>query len=93
MKAILSGETIAKSDQTILLEGSYYFPLQDVNLDLLVESETRTQCPIKGIAYYFHVTVNDETTDDAAWSYPNPEGAFTHIQGYVAFWRGIEVSE
>lgn len=91
--ARLYGQTIAKSDKTVLLEGSHYFPPQDVNLDALVESETRTQCAMKGSAHYFNVTAAEQTIDDAAWAYPNPDSEFEHISGYIAFWRGVEVAD
>ncbi len=30
---------------------------------------------------------------DAAWFYPDPKAEARHIAGYVAFWRGVTVSE
>jgi len=29
----------------------------------------------------------------AAWSYPNPKPAAKNIKGYIAFWRGVEVTD
>jgi uncharacterized protein (DUF427 family) len=30
---------------------------------------------------------------DAAWYYPEPKEAAKQIKNYVAFWRGVKVSE
>jgi uncharacterized protein (DUF427 family) len=30
---------------------------------------------------------------DAAWYYPEPKEAANSIKSYVAFWRGVKVSE
>ena len=48
----------------------YYFARSDVNMSNLKESgKTRTTCPLKGIATYFHVTAGDMVLENAAWSY------------------------
>jgi uncharacterized protein (DUF427 family) len=31
--------------------------------------------------------------NDAAWTYPQPKPAAKEIAGYVAFWRGVTVSD
>lgn len=95
-KATWSGQTIAESDETILIEGNHYFPPESVNRDLLTPNELHTVCPWKGEASYYDVTVNGEVNDAAAWYYPEPkEGSIKRVgqdfANYVAFWHGIEV--
>ena len=34
-----------------------------------------------------------ETNADAAWYYPKPKEGARQIAGYVAFWKGVAVSE
>ena len=46
----------------------WYFPREDVRMDLLNASDTRTGCAYKGFASYW--SVGDE--DDLVWSYPDP---------------------
>jgi uncharacterized protein (DUF427 family) len=92
MKAAWNGAVIAESDNTIEVEGNQYFPADSVNHDYLKESDTRSTCPWKGEASYYDVVVDGEENGDAAWYYPQPKDAAKEITGYVAFWRGVEVS-
>ena len=93
MKASWNGVTIAESIATRVIEGNHYFPPDSVNRDLLQPSDKHTTCPWKGNASYYHVVVNGQTNKDAAWYYPEPKPAASEIQNYVAFWRGVKVSE
>lgn len=92
VRAIWNGSVLAESDHTILVEGNQYFPPADVRTGLLEPSATSTHCPWKGDASYYTVTVGDQRNEDAAWYYPEPYNAAADIRGYVAFWRGVEVS-
>jgi uncharacterized protein (DUF427 family) len=93
MKASWNGVTIAESNETRVIEGNHYFPPESVNRNLIQPSETHTTCPWKGKASYYHVVVNGQTNKDAGWYYPEPKPAASEIQNYVAFWRGVTVSE
>jgi len=92
MKAIWNEKIIAESDQTINIEGNQYFPKESINMDYFKPSDTHTQCFWKGQAHYFTVEVEGKQNKDAAWYYPQASAAAKQIEGYVAFWRGIEVS-
>jgi uncharacterized protein (DUF427 family) len=92
MKAIWQGTVIAESDDTVVVEGNHYFPLSATQQTFLEDSETRSTCPWKGVASYFHVIVNGERNDDAAWWYPEPKPGAKQVKDRVAFWRGIEVT-
>jgi len=92
MKAAWNGAIIAESNETIIVEGSHYFPAESVNRQYLKDSNTHTTCPWKGEASYYHIEVNGKLNKDAAWYYPDPKEAARNIQGYIAFWRGVEVS-
>jgi len=35
--------------------------------------------------------VNGDRNPDAAWYYPQTKDAAKNIEGYVAFWKGVEV--
>ena len=50
VRATWNGETIAQSEDTIVVEGNHYFPERDVAMDCLVPSDTVTTCPWKGAA-------------------------------------------
>lgn len=50
----------------------YYLPREDVRIDLLTPSETRTLCAYKGEAHYWSARVDGEVYEDIGWSYPDP---------------------
>jgi uncharacterized protein (DUF427 family) len=93
MKAIWKGQVIAESDRTMVVEGNHYFPKEAVKAEFLRDSPTHTTCPWKGVASYYSLQVDGETNRDAAWYYPQTKDAAKHIEGYVAFWKGVKVTE
>ncbi len=84
---------LAESDETIVIEGNHYFPPHAVNKSHFEESDKQTHCPWKGEASYYHVTVNGEVNQHAAWYYANPKDAASEIKDHVAFWKGVKVEE
>lgn len=93
MKAIWNGETIAESNDTIVVENNHYFPKDSVKADYLIESDTHTTCPWKGRASYHSLSVDGKTNPDAAWYYPDPKQAASQIKDYIAFWKGVQVTQ
>lgn len=93
MKATWNDTVIAESNATIELEGNQYFPSSGVNMDYLTNSDHRSTCPWKGEARYYHVVVDGEKNENAAWYYPEPKEEAAEIEGYIAFWNGVEVTE
>ena len=92
MKAIWSGEVIAESDDTVIVEGNHYFPSDSVKVEFVRESDTSTRCVWKGTASYYDVVVGEDVNADAAWYYPDPLRAAENIRGHVAFWKGVQVT-
>ena len=92
MQACWQGVVVAESDQTIVVEGNYYFPMDSVKADLLSDTRTRTLCPWKGLARYKDVTANGITARNAAWYYPRPFPFARKIKGHLAFWNGVVVA-
>jgi uncharacterized protein (DUF427 family) len=92
-KALWNNKVLAESSKTAEVEGNQYFPPEDVNKDYLEESDHRSTCPWKGEAHYFHVVVDGEKNENAAWSYPQPKEKAVHITGHFAFWKGVTVEE
>jgi uncharacterized protein (DUF427 family) len=90
-KATWNGAVIAESDNTVMVEGNHYFPIESVNADLLEASAKHTSCPWKGEASYYSLNVDGNVNADAAWYYPAPKDAAKEIKGHVAFWRGVTV--
>lgn len=85
------GTTIARSNDTIDLEGNAYFPPDAVDSTHLRPSTHTTHCAWKGKAHYFDVVVDGEVNENAAWTYPEPSDAAARIRGHIAFWKGVRV--
>jgi uncharacterized protein (DUF427 family) len=92
-RATWNGAVLAESDRCEIVEGNRYFPPESLNRAYLRASATHTSCPWKGVASYYHVVVNGETNEDAAWYYPEPKEAARRIKDHVAFWRGVRVED
>ena len=90
-RALWNAAVIAESDRCEVVEGKQYFPPDAVDRTRLLESDTHTTCPWKGVASYYDVVVDGKVNRDAAWYYPAPKDAAKRIAGYVAFWRGVSV--
>ncbi len=88
-----NGETVADSRRALLLRetGSrptYYFPPEDVRMDLMQPTELHTHCPYKGEASYWTLRVGDRVSADGVWSYQDPYPDQPAIKGYLAFYWG-----
>lgn len=91
MKATWNGQLIAESDDTVVVEGNHYFPLESVDASVLRPSEHTSFCPWKGTAGYYHIEAGGSRNQNAAWFYAEPLDAAAQIRGRVAFWKGVEV--
>jgi len=91
MRAVWNGQVLAESDDTVVVEGNYYFPAESLRNEFFSGSDTHTVCPWKGLASYYTVTVDGEANADAAWYYPEPKPEAEHVRDRVAFWKGVKV--
>ncbi|QEM13021.1 MULTISPECIES: DUF427 domain-containing protein [Mucilaginibacter] len=93
MKAIWNNQVIAESNDTIVVENNHYFPKESVKAEYLKETDIHTTCPWKGKASYYTLDVDGKENQDAAWYYPEPKEAAKNITNYVAFWKGVKITE
>ena len=93
MKAIWNNAVLAESDETVVVEGNHYFPPETINEEYFKPSDTHTNCHWKGMASYYSIEVNGDQNRDAAWYYPDTSELAKSIKGYIAFWRGVQVTE
>lgn len=91
MKAIWENTVIAESNHTIIIEGNHYFPPDAVDMRYFKPSDTHTVCHWKGTASYYTLEVNQKQNKDAAWYYPSCSPQAKSIEGYIAFWKGVQV--
>jgi adenylate cyclase len=91
-----AGEMIADSTDALVLHETrlppvYYFPREDVRMDLLQRTEHRTHCPFKGNASYWSIAAGNQVAENVVWSYENPLEDAQQIRGYLAFsWDAME---
>ena len=89
--ATWNGAVVARSDDTVVVEGNHYFPADSVDSSLLESSDTHSTCPWKGVASYQTIVVDGRRNPDAVWFYPDPKPAAAEIKGRFAFWKGVAV--
>lgn len=92
LRASWNDTVLAEAPRTVRLEGNHYFPPGSVNQKLLVKSKTKTLCPWKGIASFYHLKLDGATITDAAWYYPHPSPLAWRIKNHVAFDARVRVS-
>jgi uncharacterized protein (DUF427 family) len=96
VRVVFNGETVADSKRVKLMHETgllpvYYFPQEDVRMDLLEESDHTTHCPFKGDASYWSVRVGGRVAEKAVWSYPEPIDSAPPLAGFLAFyWRTMD---
>jgi uncharacterized protein (DUF427 family) len=96
VRVMFGGQTVADSKRVKLMHEKgllplYYFPEEDVRMDLLEEGEHTTHCPFKGDASYWSVRVGDKVAENAVWGYPDPIDSAPQLGGYLAFyWRKMD---
>lgn len=94
----LDGKVLADSRQVIRVDedGSparYYFPRTDVSMDKLERTATTSQCPFKGTANYFSLSLDGGAQggsggklDDAVWTYEEPFEEHRSLKDRLAFY-------
>lgn len=93
VRAFLGGIAVADSTNVqLMLEGGrlpvYYFPVEDVRMDLLAPGSRTATSPTKGEATYFDIDAGEQLVPNAAWRYPGSPQVCPDLSGLVAFhWR------
>ncbi|GGX21388.1 hypothetical protein GCM10010297_48550 [Streptomyces malachitofuscus] len=88
VRVVHGGQVLADSDRALVLHETgcpprYYIPPEDVRLDLLTPSDTRTHCPFKGDASYWSLP----DAADLVWAYPEPKADVAAIKGHLCFYE------
>lgn len=90
--ATWNGRVIASSNDTVVVEGNHYFPVDAVDATMLKPSTTTSVCGWKGLANYYTLEVDGAQNPDAVWFYPDPKAEAARIKGRLAFWKGVKVA-
>ncbi len=94
VRAESDGITIADSQHVVQInEGNlqpvFYFPYDDVRVDLLESTDHHSFCPFRGEASYWSLKAPNKTTDNIAWSYQSPFEEAREIKGHIAFYKNL----
>ncbi len=96
VRAVCGPETIVDSKRALVMHETrlppvFYFPREDVRMDLLAPSDHRTNCPFKGNASYWSIEVGGRRIENAVWSYEDPFDEALPVKGYLALdWGSVD---
>ena len=93
MKAIWNDMVLAESNETKVVEGNYYFPMESLNKEYFHPTDTHTTCFWKGQASYFTIKAGGEEMVDGAWYYPKASSAASAIENHVAFYPPVQIEK
>ncbi|MGQ0824662.1 MAG: DUF427 domain-containing protein [Actinomycetota bacterium] len=94
IRAFLGGVAVVDTTRPVLVwEGAsypaYYFPADDVRMELLQSTATEAQSPSRGVAAHFTIRAGDEQRIDAAWQYR--ESPIEELRNLVRFdWNAMD---
>ena len=95
IRATLKGETITDSKRAMLMiesrgEQDYYFPVEDVRLNLLEESNDVETSGYRGARKFWNLKLGEQVIEKVAWTY-EPKENRPDFNGYIAFaWNAME---
>src|SRR6266568_4981462 len=92
VRVIFAGVTIADSRRVMLLHEFgrlpvFYFPMEDVRMDMTEATERHTHSSLKGEASYWTVRVGNRVYKDIVWSYREPPPACLPIARLLCFFN------
>src|SRR5918997_1670437 len=96
VRVMFGGETVADSRRVKLVHEQghlpvYYFPRDDVRMDLLEATDHTTHCPAKGDAVYWSGRGGDGFVENPVWASPEPIDSAPPLDDYLAFyWKKMD---
>jgi uncharacterized protein (DUF427 family) len=96
VRVVFGGATLADSKRAVLLREAkrlpiYYFPQQDVHMEIMQPSGRTAEDPYKGQVMYWTIRSDSKTAENAAWSYADPPPACAAIKDHFAFeWDAMD---
>jgi len=92
LKVEIDGHTIASAPTSMHLYETglpvrYYVPLTSIDVSKLKRSETKSQCPYKGEAEYYHVEIEGKEYNDIVWFYDRPTVECAAVTGLCCFYN------
>ena len=91
VRVMTNGVTVADSKNVVLVHETkhmpvYYFPAEDVRMDLLALNGRSKKDPHKGDNQMLTLTAGDRVVENAAWLIEKPSETVPELTGHVAFY-------
>jgi uncharacterized protein (DUF427 family) len=94
VRAYFDNRLLADSERVLLVYETrrppvYWFPTEDVHMDLLSVKEPATGAETKKL--YWRSNTGGRAADNLAWSYASPTGDLAPLEGHIAFyWNAVD---
>ncbi len=91
VRVTFEGAVIADSTRALVLREQghapvFYFPRDDLRMNLLRRTDHRTHCAYKGHCSYYSIVVDGRVSENAVWTYEDPYPEMARIAGLAAFY-------
>ena len=89
-RARFAGHVIADTDDALVVREAghapvLYFPMDDVDMAYLGETDRHTRCPLKGEARYWSILMHGKIAENAAFAYDAPLDGAESLKDRIAF--------
>ena len=97
VRAVLAGETVIDSNRAqVMFELGhapvYYFPKEEVRLELARRNDHATHCPYKGDAAYWSMMLGGQEVENIFWCYEDPYPEMAALKDLIGvYWDKIDV--
>jgi uncharacterized protein (DUF427 family) len=61
--------------------------MEDVRMDLMETTQTKSRCPYKGAASYWSINLSGESYRNFVWAYKDPIAEAIKIRGLLCFFN------
>ena len=91
VRVSVDNHVIADTIEALTLQEStypavQYLPRKDVEMGFFGKTTRSTNCPYKGDASYYTLSIDSTILENVLWSYEDPYPAMEQIKDYVAFY-------
>ena len=96
VRTYLNGHPVADSKAMLLLREPgriplYYFPGEDVRMELLEPSDHQERSPFKGEGVFWHVAASGQRAENAAFTFRDPPKEVPRLDRHIAFvWEKMD---
>jgi len=75
-----------EDESMLILEDSWYFALDQVNMSVLRRTDRTYTCPYKGVCYWLDLETPHASAQNIAWVYQTPKRGYEGIKDMIGFY-------